>query len=143
MISSLRETNKNPFVRADKDYCNTLIIDLSKNFGGATTRVLNLMQQMDPDHIAVAALKNSPVAIEAERAGLRVFVVGKNKSSLFIIQRLISVIRRGGFHVLDVQNPQAKFWGSIAAKLTGAALVSTLNSWYGSEHGEKSWKGRL
>jgi glycosyltransferase involved in cell wall biosynthesis len=143
MISSLRETNTNPFLQADKDYCNTLIIDLSKNFGGATTRVLNLMQQMDPDRIAVAALKNSPVAIEAERAGLRVFVVGENKSSLLIIQRLISVIRRGGFQVLDAQNPQAKFWGSIAAKVTGAALVSTLNSWYGSEHGEKSWKGRL
>ena len=143
MISSLIETDKNPSSRADKDICNTLIIDLSKNFGGATTRVLNLMQQMPPDRIAVAALKNSPVAIEAERAGLRVFVVGKNKGSLLIIQRLISAIRRGGFQVLDTQNPQAKFWGSIAAKLTGAALVSTLNSWYGSEHGEYSFKGRL
>src|SRR5687768_7901085 len=107
MISSLIETNKNLSLRADNDCCNTLIIDLSKNFGGATTRVLNLMQQMDPDRVALAALKNSPVAIEAERAGLRVFVVGKNKGSLLIIQRLISVIRHGGFQVLDVQNPQA------------------------------------
>ena len=143
MISSLMEVNSKLSLRPDQDCCNTLIIDLSKNFGGATTRVLNLMQQMDHDRIALAALENSPVAIEAERAGLRVFVVGRNKSSLQIITRLVSVIRQGGFQVLDAQNPQAKFWGSIAAKLTGAALVSTLNSWYGSEHGEKSLKGRL
>jgi len=143
MISSLKKGNNKLSLRADKDCCNTLIIDLSKNFGGATTRVLNLMQKMDHDRIALAALENSPVAIEAKRAGLRVFVVGKNKSSLHIITRLMSVIRQGGYQVLDAQNPQAKFWGSIAAKLTGTALVSTLNSWYGSEHVEKSLKGRL
>jgi len=143
MISSRIQTYKELSLRTNKDCCNTLIIDLSKNFGGATTRVLNLMKQMDPDRIAIAALENSPVAIEAERAGLRVFVVGKTKSSPQIIKRLVSVIREGGFQVLDAQNPQAKFWGSIAAKLTGAALVSTLNSWYGSEHGENSLKGRL
>ena len=143
MISSLIKVNSNRSLKADNDWCNTLIIDLSKNFGGATTRVLNLMQQLDQDQIAVAALENSPVAIEAERAGLRVFIVGKNKGSLQILKRLISVIRQGRFQVLDTQNPQAKFWGSIAAKLTRVALVSTLNSWYGSEHGENSLKGRL
>ena len=143
MISSLIEINNKISLRADKGCFNTLIIDLSKNFGGATTRVLNLMQQMDHHRIGLAALENSPVAIEAERAGLRVFVVGKNKSSPQILKKLISVIRHGKFQILDAQNPQAKFWGSIAAKLTGAALVSTLNSWYGSEHGEKSLKGRL
>lgn len=143
MISSLITGNNKLSLRVDKDCCNTLIIDLSKNFGGATTRILNLMQKMDHDRIALAALENSPVAIEAKRAGLRVFLVGQNKSSLQIITRLMSVIRQGGFQVLDAQNPQAKFWGSIAAKLMGTALVSTLNSWYGSEHGEKSLKGRL
>lgn len=143
MISSVIKGNDKLSLRANEDRCNTLIIDLSKNFGGSTTRVLNLMQKMDHDHIALAALENSPAAIEAERAGLRVFIVGKNKSQLQILTRLIAVIRQGGFQVLDAQNPQAKFWGSIAAKLTGAALVSTLNSWYGSEHGEKSLKGQL
>ncbi len=143
MISSLIKRNDKLSLRTNEDCFNTLIIDLSKNFGGSTTRVLNLMQKMDHDRIALAALENSPAAIEAERAGLRVFVVGKNKGSLQILIRLISVIRQGGFQVLDAQNPQAKFWGSIVAKLTGAALVSTLNSWYGSEHGEKSLKGRL
>src|SRR6185503_1044882 len=107
MISSIIEANNKLSLRVDKNCCNTLIVDLSKNFGGATTRVLNLMQNMDHDRIALAALENSPVAIEAERAGLRVFVVGKNKGSLQILKSLISVIREGGFQVLDAQNPQA------------------------------------
>ncbi|MEO5887719.1 MAG: glycosyltransferase family 4 protein [Anaerolineales bacterium] len=143
MISSLIKGNDKLSLAANEDRCNTLIIDLSKNFGGSTTRVLNLMQKMDRDSIALAALENSPAAIEAERAGLRVFIVGKNKSHLRILTSLIAVIRQGGFQVLDSQNPQAKFWGSIAAMFTGAALVSTLNSWYGSEHGERNLKGQL
>jgi glycosyltransferase involved in cell wall biosynthesis len=126
-----------------EDCCNTLIIDLSHQFGGANTRVLSLMKKMNQDRVALAALENSPVAIEARRAGLRVFSVGQSKNSLQILPNLISIIRQEGFQVLDTQNPQSKFWGSIASTLTGAALVSTLNSWYGSEHGEGSLKGRL
>jgi len=89
----------------------------------------------------VAVLQNSPVAIEAERAGLRYFVVGKNKTSWTIIPRLISVIRSERIQLLDTQNPQSKFWGSICARLTGMALVSTLNSWYANEHSAGSLRG--
>ena len=141
-LSLLREGN-HPFSNLGGDCCNTLIIDLSNQFGGANTRVLSLMKKMDQDRVALATLENSPVAVEARRAGLRVFTVGKNKNSLRILPNLISIIRQEGFHVLDTQNPQSKFWGSLASALTGAALVSTLNSWYGSEHGENSFKGRL
>lgn len=141
-FSPLKENN-NLFLNVKENCCNTLIIDLSNRFGGANTRVLSLMQKMDRDRIALAALENSPVAIEAERAGLRVFIVGKNKLSFQIIAKLIKIIRREKIQVLDTQNPQSKFWGTIAAKIMGIALVSTLNSWYASEHGETSFKGRL
>jgi glycosyltransferase involved in cell wall biosynthesis len=126
-----------------EDTCRILIIDLSKNFGGANTRVLNLMSKLPRNRIALAALENSPVAIEAKRAGLRVFIVGKNKSSWKIIPGLVSVIRSERIQVLDAQNPQSKFWGSISALLTGTALVSTLNSWYADEHGAGSLRGIL
>jgi glycosyltransferase involved in cell wall biosynthesis len=101
------------------------------------------MKKMDRNRVALAALENSPVAIEARRAGLQVFSVGKSKSGLHVLPSLVSIIRGEGFQVLDTQNPQSKFWGSLASFLTGAALVSTLNSWYGNEHGKKSLKGRL
>lgn len=126
-----------------EDICRTLIIDLSKNFGGANTRVLSLMGKLPRDRIALAALENSPVAVEARRAGLRVFIVGKNKSSWRIVPGLVSVIRSERIQVLDAQNPQSKFWGSISALLTGTALVSTLNSWYADEHGAGSLRGML
>jgi glycosyltransferase involved in cell wall biosynthesis len=45
--------------------------------------------------------------------------------------------------LVDTQNPQSKLWGSVVAGLTGVALVSTLNSWYGTEHRKGSWRGRL
>lgn len=143
MKLSLLQDDNHLFSNINEGSCNTLIIDLSENFGGANTRVLSLMKRMDRNRIALAALENSPVANEARRAGLRVFTVGKNKSSLQIIPKLVSIIRRERFQVLDTQNPQSKFWGSIVSAITGAALVSTLNSWYASEHGKNSLKGWL
>jgi len=143
MISSLAHQSTDPLLVKDEDLCQVLIVDLSKGFGGASTRVLNLMRKLPHRRVALAALEKSPVAIEAERIGLRVFLVGKNKSSWRILPNLVSIIRREGIRVLDVQNPQSKLWGSLAAALTGASLVSTLNSWYGTEHHEGSWRGRL
>ena len=101
------------------------------------------MRKLPRDRVALAALENSPVAIEAERAGFRVFLVGKHKSSLWIVPKLVSIIRREGIRVLDTQNPQSKLWGSISASLTGVALVSTLNSWYANEHSMGSWRGKF
>ena len=123
--------------------CRTLIIDLSKNFGGANTRVLNLMRKLPRHQVALAALENSPVAVEAAKAGLRVFLVGKNKGSWGIIPKLVSIIRKEKIQLIDTQNPQSKLWGSVVAGLTGVALVSTLNSWYGTEHRKGSWRGGL
>jgi len=127
----------------EETLCQTLIVDLSKNFGGASTRVLNLMRKLPRDRVALAALDNSPVAVEAERSGFRVFLVGKSKGSWMIVPRLVSIIRKEGIQLLDTQNPQSKLWGSISAGLTGAALVSTLNSWYANEHSSGSWRGKL
>ncbi|HXQ36592.1 MAG TPA: glycosyltransferase family 4 protein [Anaerolineales bacterium] len=143
MRSSLLREDNHLFSNAPEDWCNTLIIDLSDKFGGANTRVISLMKKIDREHVALAALENSPVAIEATRAGLRVFTVARHKTSFRIIPSLISIIRRERIQVLDTQNPQSKFWGSIVSMITGTALISTLNSWYASEHGEKSLKGRL
>ena len=119
----------------------TLIVDLSHKFGGASSRVLTLMQNLPTDQVALAVLEDSPIAREAQRLQLPIVIAGKHKASPFILVRLISVIRNGGYQVLDTQNPQSKFWGSFAALFTGVSLVSTLNSWYMDEHGKKSLKG--
>ena len=121
----------------------TLIVDLSRKFGGASSRVLTLMQNFPPGQASLAVLENSPIAREAHRLGLPFVIVGKYKTSPLIFFRLVSAVRRNGYQVLDTQNPQSKFWGSLVAWVTGISLVSTLNSWYMDEHGKRSVKGFL
>jgi glycosyltransferase involved in cell wall biosynthesis len=112
----------------------TLIIDLSHRFGGGSERGLGLLQALPPGSAALAALAGRPVYERAQSLGLEVYPVGHSKTDPRIAWRLIRLIREGKFQVLDTQNPQSKFWGSIASAWTGAALVSTLNSWPLDEH---------
>lgn len=119
-----------------------IIVDLSKRFGGASTRTLNLAQGLKSWDVAIAGLSGSPVVEIARKKGIPVFTVGKSRINPLIPFRLAAYIRRSGFQILDTQNIQSKFWGSIAALLSGSALVSTLNSWYISEHGG-SLKGKF
>ncbi|RME89348.1 MAG: glycosyltransferase family 1 protein, partial [Anaerolineae bacterium] len=78
----------------------------------------------------------------ARQQGLPVHTLAAHKADPRILPRLIRLIREEGYQVLDTQNIQSKFWGSLAACQTRTALVSTLNSWYASEH-NLSLKGRL
>jgi glycosyltransferase involved in cell wall biosynthesis len=119
-----------------------LIVDLSEKFGGASARVLALMLKYPPGQIALAALKDSPVARYAKDKNLPVIIVGKRKYDFFILFALIRAIRSSGFEIIDVQNIQSKFWASLSLPFTKTVLVSTLNSWYSSEHGTKSLKGK-
>jgi glycosyltransferase involved in cell wall biosynthesis len=87
-------------------------------------------------------LENSGAAKRARSMGLPVFTIGVNKAEPFIVSRLVRIIREHKFCIVDTQNIQSKFWGSLAAARTGTALISTLNSWYYKEHGGKL-KGRI
>lgn len=120
-----------------------LIIDLSLKYGGATSRILALMSRASPGTIGLAALESSFIAQEAIKLNIPTHIIGKSKTDTGIIKRLISLIRNEGYQILDTQNIQSKFWGSIAAHFTNTALISTINSWYANEHGKVSFKGRF
>ncbi len=119
-----------------------LIVDLSKRYGGASTRTIALAHQLQPYGAMIAGLKDSPVVSEARKHGIPVRTVGKYRLDPTIPFRLSRIIRDGHYQVIDTQNVQSKLWGSIAAYMTNTALVSTLNSWYETEHGD-SLKGKL
>jgi glycosyltransferase involved in cell wall biosynthesis len=119
----------------------SLIVDLSTRFGGASARALGLLQRMRGE-AALASLEGSPVTAEARAYGLEVHAVGTHKLDPRVGVRLAAIVRKYGFDVLDAQNPQSKLWASFAAAATDCALVSTLNSWYLSEHGG-DLKGRF
>lgn len=120
-----------------------LIIDLSENYGGASARVLTLMQNYQPEMIFLAALKDSPVAQYALEKNLPVIIVGRKKYDIRIFFNIMKAIRTYRFDILDVQNIQSKIWGSISASFSKVSLVSTLNSWYRNEHQKTNIKGAV
>jgi glycosyltransferase involved in cell wall biosynthesis len=120
-----------------------LILDLSRNYGGSNSRILSLMTRAEPGTIGLAGLESGAITKQAVQLGLPVHKVAGHKADPRLLLRLLNVIRREGYNVLDSQNIQSKFWANLAALLTGTALVSTLNSWYAHEHSTTLMKGRL
>lgn len=125
------------------NFPKTLIIDLSNFYGGASSRVLSMLTRFPSGSAALAGLENSAVTLEAKRLGLPVHVLGSGKTDPRILPRLIRLIRKEGFQVLDTQNIQSKFYASLAASFTRVALISTINSWYNNEHGGASTRGKI
>ena len=122
-------------------FVKILIVDLSKGFGGASTRVLSLLRYLPEGQVGFVGLKNSPVSLAAKKLSIPVHCISSSKASPMILWRLVKIIRQGGYQVVDTHNIQSKLWGSMAAMITGKALVSTLHSWYASEHKSNSWRG--
>lgn len=114
---------------------SVLFVDLSHQFGGASSRVLGLLSAYPPGYAGLAAIQGSPVFEQAKQMGLAVHGVGHGKADWHILPNLVRLIRKHGYQVIDTQNIQSKVWGSLAALWTGTVLVSTLNSWYTYEHG--------
>ncbi len=112
-----------------------LIVDISARFGGSNSRVLGLLQNLEPGTIALAAPKNSPVFKQASALGLEAHPLAMQKANPQIAFQLLRLVRSGGFNILDTQNLKSKLWSFLVARKTGTALVSTLNSWYETEYG--------
>ncbi len=112
----------------------TLLIDLSRYFGGASSRTLALLEGMSGNYAALATLSDSPVSQYAVEKCLNTHVVGRHKLDTAMLPQLKHLIRDQRIRVVDTQNPQSQFWARLAVGKTNAALVSTLNSWYFDEH---------
>jgi glycosyltransferase involved in cell wall biosynthesis len=120
----------------------TLIVDLSLDYGGSSSRVLSLLKHLPSSRVALAGLEKGAITHRARYHGHAVHIVGTRKFDPGIIFRLVRLVRDGGYQVLDTQNIQSKVWASLAAGMSGTALISTIHSWYSAEHGG-SWKGRV
>ncbi|MBI5842252.1 MAG: glycosyltransferase family 4 protein [Chloroflexi bacterium] len=120
-----------------------LIVDLSKKYGGSTSRVLSLVANSPTGKIALAGLENSAVIKQAQKLGLPVHTLAREKFDPRILPRLVQLIRREKIQLIDSHNIQAKFWASLAAIFTNTTLISTIHSWYANEHGKNSVRGRV
>jgi glycosyltransferase involved in cell wall biosynthesis len=119
-----------------------LIIDLSKRYGGASTRAIFLAKNLRPWPVAIAGIEDSPVVRLARENSIPVRILARNRADPRIPFRLAKLIRQENFQVIDTQNIQSKFWASLSALLVKVAFVSTLNSSYESEQGG-SLKGKI
>jgi glycosyltransferase involved in cell wall biosynthesis len=119
-----------------------LIVDLARRFGGASARALGLLEAMPTGLGALVCLEHTPLHDQAAARGLQAYAVARHKADPRIVPRLLCIVRAGGYHVLDTQNAQSKFWSALVATRADVALVSTLNSWYESEH-RGGFRGRL
>lgn len=120
-----------------------LIVDLSLQYGGSTSRVLSLLTHMPSGQAALAALEAGAIAREARRLNLPVHIVGKSKTQPSILRNLLKLVTIEQYQILDSQNIQSKFWASLTAYFSNATLISTIHSWYASEHGKTSLRGKL
>lgn len=136
---SLNTHNDNVF--ADRNL-KIMLVDLSKRYGGASTRALLLADQLRTWRVSIAGIKNGAVLKVALERGIPVHIVGNSRLDPLIPFRLAKIIKRGGYNIIDTQNIQSKFWGSLAALLTEVAFVSTVNSSYFDEYG-RGFKGRF
>jgi glycosyltransferase involved in cell wall biosynthesis len=143
MIDSMEDPPEPPPVEASAGLPapRVLIVDLSVRFGGASARALGLLAGLSRNGAALAALEGTPVFDAARRAGADVHPVARSKADPRIVLRLRR-IARAGFALIDTQNPQSRFWAGLPGVRSPVALVSTLNSWYLSEH-EGRPKGRV
>jgi glycosyltransferase involved in cell wall biosynthesis len=120
----------------------TLVVDLSKRYGGSSARVLSQIAKMPHDRVALVGLEGGAITKRARDLNLPVHIGKFKKFDVRIVSWLTRLIREGDYELMDTQNVQSKLWGSLAAKRTGIALISTINSWYTAEHGA-NMKGRI
>src|SRR5512140_3513488 len=57
-----------------------LVVDLSNNYGGASSRVLSLMARAKPGTIALAGLKSGAITRQALQLGLPVHILAAYKA---------------------------------------------------------------
>src|ERR1044071_3218580 len=92
-----------------------LVVDLSKHYGGSSSRVLSLMSRAQPGTIALAGLESGAITQRARGLGLPVHAVARHKADPRLLPRLVRLIRQECYNVLDTQNIQSKFWANLAA----------------------------
>ena len=120
-----------------------MIVNLSKRYGGAEVRVIDMAAAFHGRLLySVAVLKDSPLHQRLDEAKLNVLPFSFSRGDPRILFSLIKAIRKNSYKVIDTHNSQSQFWGILAAYFEGLPVrVTTVHSSYRSEN--IGLKGRL
>ncbi len=112
----------------------------SLDLGGAEQVVVNLTRHFNRKKfqpIVCCLNEKGRYAFMVENDGIPVFEMKKSpKLDLFLIPRLVKLIKRTQVDLIHTHLFTANLWGRIAAKLAGVPVVST-------EHGMDSWRNSI
>ena len=132
--------SKRRFSHRSNRSINVMHIIWSLDLGGAEQVVVNLTRNFNRKrfHPIVCCLnQKGRYASLVEREGIPVFEMNKSpKLDLFLVPRLINLIKRMEVDLVHTHLFTANLWGRIAAKLAGVPVVS-------SEHGMDSWRNSI
>ncbi len=121
-----------------------LLVDLARSYGGAEVRVQTQAAALmtATAGCGVAVLANSPLHERLTQMGIPCEVVDVSRASPALAMRLVDIIRKGGYQIVDAHNVQSILWGHIAARMAGVVgCVATIHSDYGAEY--PGLKGRV
>ncbi|MCI4624832.1 MAG: glycosyltransferase family 4 protein [Candidatus Magnetoovum sp. WYHC-5] len=125
-------TNTNP-------HC-VLMVDLSRHYGGADVRVIDLARLLDGQiNYAVVTLEGSGVYRRLNDAALKTAPQGYKRADPRLLLSICRLIREKNCTIVDAHNVQSQFWGLIAAFIERVPhRISTVHSSYGlTERGLK------
>ena len=120
-----------------------LIVNLSKMFGGAEKRVIDIAQALDGNYsYGVTTLEGSPLHQQLINAHLVAIPMKFRRCDPRLLVSHWHAIRKYGFKTVDAHNAQSQLWGLLAASLCDVPMrISTVHSSYNMSEGRI--KGRI
>lgn len=107
-----------------------LIINLSRWFGGAEVRVFEIASALEGlCPYAVVTLRNSPLHLKLMKAKLNVLPLPFFRGDFRLALSISEIIKKHGYKIVDMHNPQSHLWGMLASKMAGlSCTVSTVHN---------------
>ena len=114
-----------------------ILVDLSRRFGGADMRVLQLAARLPAQwDVRIVVLADSETEARFSGTGLKlhpVRVARRNPLTAFELARLFRAVRPD---IVDCHNAQSQLWGLPAARFAGVpARIATMHSIYEQSEG--------
>ena len=123
-----------------------VLVDLSRRFGGADMRVLQLATRLPAQwDVGVAVLAGSETEARFSREGLKLHRVRAARRNPQTMIELVRLFRAIGPDIADCHNAQSQLWGLPAARIAGVpARIATMHSVYEQSEGRgQVWRVAL
>lgn len=120
-----------------------VLVDLSRRFGGADMRVLQLASRL-PAHwdISVAVLASSETEARFKQGGLKLHSIRIGRRNPLMVVSLVRLFQALRPDIVDCHNAQSQLWGLPAARIAGIPVrIATMHSIYEQSEGQgQSWR---